>query len=105
MRKYCKTVTDKKGETKIHEVTTTTLLTQELHVSLCDEEGFNVQEELLINYMDLRSQVMVLDISDPVSLAGSKWLEQYLEEFDLTIEEMDRLHIIKSSSLDKVRDT
>ena len=32
---------------------------------------------------------MVLDIGAPVSLAGSKWLEQYLEEFDLTIEEIE----------------
>ena len=42
-----------------------------------------------INYIDLECEVMVRDIGAPVSLAGTKWLEQYLEEFDLTIEEME----------------
>ena len=32
---------------------------------------------------------MVLDIGAPVSLAGIQWLKQYLEEFDLTIDEME----------------
>ena len=61
----------------------------EVHVNLCDGEGFKVKEEFLINYTDLGHQVMVLDIGAPVSLAGIKWLEQYLGEFDLTIEEME----------------
>ena len=38
--------------------------------------------------MDLRWQVMILDLGAPVSLAGIQWLKQYLGEFDLTIEEM-----------------
>ena len=48
-------------------------------------------EEFLINYTDLGHQVMILDLEAPVSLAGIQWLEQYLGEFDLTIEEMESL--------------
>ena len=90
MRKYCKTVADKKGETKTHKVTMSMPPPPpEVHVNLCDGEGFKVQKEFLINYTDLGCQVMVLDISAPVSLAEIKWLEQYLGEFNLTIEDIE----------------
>ena len=48
-------------------------------------------EELNINYThnDLDKQLMVLDIGAPVSLAGIPWVKQYLQEFGLTIEEMN----------------
>ena len=62
------------------EITTT--------VNLCNE-GFNLSEELLVNYTDLGRQIMILDISAPVSLVGVAWMTQYLKEFDLTIEEME----------------
>ena len=75
MRKYCKTVTDKKGETKIHEVTITTPPPPEVHVNLCDGEGFKVKEEFLINNTNMGLQVMVLDICAPVRLAGIHGLE------------------------------
>ena len=56
-------------------------------VNLC-EEGFNLSEEMLVNYTDLGRQMMILDIGAPVSLAGVSWMTQYLKEFDLTIGEM-----------------
>ena len=52
-------------------------------------EGFKFKVEFLINYTDQGHQVMVLEIGAPVSLAGKKWLEQYLGEFYVTIEEME----------------
>ena len=32
---------------------------------------------------------MILDLGAPVSLAGISWMEQYLQEFGLTIEQMN----------------
>ena len=69
----------KKAEAGVNKVATT--------VNLCNE-GFNLSEELLVNYTDLGRQIMILDIGAPVSLAGTAWMTQYLKEFDLTIEEM-----------------
>ena len=90
MRKYFKTLTDKKVETRVHEVTTTTPPPPpEVHINLCDREGFKVREDFLINYTDLGCQIMVLDISALVSLAETKRLEQYLGDFNLTIEEIE----------------
>ena len=47
-------------------------------------------EEMVINYTcaDLGRQIMILDIGAPVSIAGVSWMKQYLEEFDLEIEDM-----------------
>ena len=57
-------------------------------VTLCEEVA--IGEELVINYTytDLGRQMMILDISAPVSIAGISWMKQYLEEFDLKIEGM-----------------
>ena len=90
MRKYFKTLADKKVETRVHEVTTTTPPPPpEVHINLCDREGFKVREDFLINYTDLGCQIIVLDISALVSLAETKRLEQYLGDFNLTIEEIE----------------
>ena len=44
----------------------------------------------MINYTynDLGRQMMILDIGAPVSIAGVSWMKQYLEEFNLEIEDM-----------------
>ena len=57
-------------------------------VNLCKE--VSVAEEMVINYTytDLGRQMMILDIGAPVSIAGVSWMKQYLEEFDLEIEDM-----------------
>ena len=85
-----KNIVNKKGDTRVKEVTAATpTTTTDVNVNLCDGEGFRVKEDFLINYTELEHQVMVLDIGAPVSLAGILWLEQYLGELDLTIEEME----------------
>ena len=39
-------------------------------------------------YTDMGRQMMILDIRAPVSITGVPWMEQYLEEFDLRIEDL-----------------
>ena len=69
---------------KVHEVSTDTM------INLCNKE-IVIAEEMNINYTydDSDKQLMVLDIGAPVSLAGISWMKQYLQEFGLTIEEMN----------------
>ena len=57
-------------------------------VNLCEEVA--VGEELTINYTytDMGRQMMILDIGAPVSVTGVPWMEQYLEEFDLKIQDL-----------------
>ena len=64
-------------------------------VDLCKE--VSVTEELVINYTytDLGRQMMILDIGAPVSIAGVSWMKQYLEEFDLKIEDMKSVSCIQ----------
>ena len=73
---------------KIHEVTSELPTT----INLCSQEP-DVAEgmELVINYSyeDSGRQLMILNIGAPVSLAGISWMEQYLQEFGLTIEQMN----------------
>ena len=57
-------------------------------VNLCEE--VSIGEDLMINYMykDVGRQMMILDIRAPVSITGVPWMEQYLEEFGLRINNM-----------------
>ena len=57
-------------------------------VNLC--ESVKEVQEMVINYTykDLGRQMMILDLSAPVSIAGTSWMRQYLAEFGLEIEDM-----------------
>ena len=46
--------------------------------------------ELSINcaYKDSGRELMILDCGAPVSLAGISWMEQYLQEFNFSIDQM-----------------
>ena len=78
---------EKLSSTKVHEVSTqdTALKT----VNLC---GQDLPEEMEISinyaYKDSGRQLMILDCGAPVSLAGISLMEQYLQEFNLTIDQM-----------------
>ena len=78
---------EKLSTTKVHEVSTqdTTVKT----VNLCGQD-IAEEMELSINYTykDSGRQLMILDCGAPVSLAGISWMEQYLQDFDLTIDQM-----------------
>ena len=73
---------------KVHEVSTESSTT----VNLCSQE-LDVAEEMEMTikytYKDTGRRLMILDIGAPVSLAGISWMEQYLQEFGLTIEQMN----------------
>ena len=49
--------------------------------------------EMTINYTytEFGKQMMILDIGSPVSLAGIPWMTQYLQEFGLTIEQLNSI--------------
>ena len=46
---------------------------------------------MMINYTytNLGKQMMIPDIGAPVSLAGISWMTQYLQEFGLTVEQLN----------------
>ena len=56
-------------------------------VNLCEE--VEVGEEMMINYTytDMGRQ-MILNIGAPVSITSVPWMEQYLEAFDLEIQDL-----------------
>ena len=78
---------DKLSSTKVHKVSAqdTTLKT----VNLCGQD-LTEEMELSINYAykDSGRQLMTLDCRAPVSLVGISWMEQYLQEFNLIIDQM-----------------
>ena len=57
-------------------------------VNLCGQ--VEDEKEMVINYTytDMGRQMMILDLRAPVSIAGVPWLEQYLEEFNLKIQDL-----------------
>ena len=57
-------------------------------VNLCEE--VEVGEEMMINYIhtDMGRQMMILDNGAPVSITGVPQMKQYLEEFDLKIQDL-----------------
>ena len=73
--------------TKVHEVSTQD--TSVKTVNLCGQD-IAEEIELSINYTykDSGRQLMILDCGAPVSLAGICWMEQYLQDFDLIIDQM-----------------
>ena len=59
-------------------------------INLCNQEVV-MGEDMQINYTytDFGRQMMVLDIRAPVSLIDIWWMSQYLQEFGLTIEQLN----------------
>ena len=82
-----KLIVEKIDTKKFNEVTKEVPVT--VNVNLYEEEVI-VGKDMVINhtYTDQGQQMMILDIGAPVSIAGISWMTQYLEEFDLSIEEM-----------------
>ena len=72
---------------KFHEVSAESSTTA---INLCSQEVVE-EMEMTINYTykDSGRQLIILDLGAPVSLAGISWMEQYLQEFGLTIEQMN----------------
>ena len=49
-------------------------------MQLC--EGYEMDEEILVNYTEKDKQVMILDLGAPVSLAGKELMSQCLKKMD-----------------------
>ena len=77
---------EKLSTAKVHEVSTDAAVKT---VNLCGQDLLE-EMELSINYAykDSGQQMMILDCGAPVSLAGISWMEHYLQEFNLTIDQM-----------------
>ena len=59
---------------------------KELNVKLCD--GYDLDEEILVNYTEKGKQVIILDLGAPVSLAGNEWMDQYLKDHGLEVNDL-----------------
>lgn len=59
----------------------TTEVTPATAINLCNQDDV-MGEEIRINftYIDLRRQMMILDIGAPISLADVSWMSQYLKD-------------------------
>ena len=81
---------EKLDKKRIHKVSTTEPSTAS--VNLCSQEVVE-EMEMTINYTykDSGRQLMILDLGAPVSLAEISWMQQYLQEFHLTIEQMNSI--------------
>ena len=53
---------------------------------MCD--GYDLGEEILVNYTEKGKQVMILDLGAPVSLAGNEWMDQYLKDHGLEVKDI-----------------
>ena len=62
---------------------------KEMNVQLCD--GFQLNEEILMNYTEKGKQVMILDLGAFMSLAGKEWIDQYLKDHELEIGDLKTL--------------
>ena len=59
----------------------------EMSVNWC--EMGDMDEEYLVNYAIGSRRVMVLDIGAPVSLVGKEWIEEYLGEHEMSMEDLE----------------
>ena len=80
-------INEKVKVTRVNEVSTEV---PPAAINLCNQEVV-MGEDMRINYTytDFGRQMMILDIRAPVSLAGISWMSQYLQEFGLTIEQLN----------------
>merc|ERR1712112_692091 len=59
---------------------------KELNVKWCKE--FTLKEEILVNYTEQGKQLMIIDLGAPVSLAGEKWITQYLKNHEVELKDL-----------------
>ena len=59
---------------------------KELKINWC--QNITVNEEIVVNYTEKGKQVMILDLGAPVSVAGTEWMNQYLKDHNLKLEDL-----------------
>ena len=79
---------EKLNTKRIHKVSTQE--SSAASVNLCSQDIVE-EMEMIINYTykDSGRQIMILGVGAPVCLAGISWMEQYLQEFGLNLEQMN----------------
>ena len=59
---------------------------KELKINWC--QNITVNEEILVNFTERGKQVLILDLGAPVSVAGTEWMNQYLKDHNLKVEDL-----------------
>ena len=62
--------------------------TKELKINWC--QNITVNEEIIVNFTEKKKLVMILDLGAPVSVAGTEWMNQYLKDHNLELENLER---------------
>merc|ERR1711873_262862 len=62
---------------------------KELNVNWCKEHKEN--EEAQEKGSEQNNQIMILDLGDPVSVSGRKWMEEYLERHGMTLQDLNQV--------------
>ena len=65
-----------------------------LNVNWCEE--YKENGETQANVTEKSNQVMILDLGAPVSVAGNKWIEQYLQDHGLELEKLNTVICYKN---------
>ena len=60
----------------------------ELNVKFIENAEIEVRNEFLIHYSEKDDNIMVVDNGAPASLAGKSWIEKYLKQQDLEIDDL-----------------
>ena len=58
-----------------------------LSINWC--QNISVNEEIIVNFTENRKQVMILDLGAPVSVAGIEWMNKYLKDHNLELENLE----------------
>merc|ERR1711867_68804 len=61
---------------------------KELKINWC--QNITVNEEIIVNFTEKRKHVMILDLGAPVSVAGNEWINQFLKDHNLGLENLKR---------------
>ena len=62
-------------------------LANELKVNWC--QNIIIDEEIVVNFTENRKHVMILDLGAPVSVAGNEWMNKYLKDHNLGLENLE----------------
>ncbi len=62
-------------------------LAKELKINWC--QNITLNEEIVVNFTENRKHVMILDLGAPVSVAGTEWMNKYLKDHNLKLDNLE----------------
>ena len=62
-------------------------LANEVKVNWC--QNITVDEEIVVHFTENRKHIMILDLGAPVSVAGNEWMNKYLKDYNLGLENLE----------------